>query len=63
MVIAEGRYPISLVVRNCANGETKECFLEINGQPIFSSAGCGAFITNPTPDAALRAALKIARQA
>jgi hypothetical protein len=60
MLAKEGRYPLSLVVRNCANGETKECFLEINGQPIYGSAGVGAFISNPTPEQALRAALRIA---
>lgn len=51
--------PIVLVQNTTANGDA-ECFLKVGDTPVFGPGGVGAFLTKPTPDAALRAALRVA---
>lgn len=52
--------PVELQMRTCANGETVECFLTVGGRPVYGPGGVGAFVSKPTPQEALRAALRVA---
>lgn len=52
--------PVTLEMRQTANRETFECFLAVDGEPVYGDAGVGAFLTNPTPPQALAAAIRLA---
>jgi hypothetical protein len=49
--------PLTLEIRECANGETAECFLSVDGEPVYGPSGTGVFLTTPSVPDALRAAL------
>lgn len=49
---------VGLEMRTCANGETKECFLTLDGKPVYGPRDVGVFLDNPTPEQALCAALR-----
>lgn len=52
--------PVVLVQNTTANGESVECFLKVGDSSVFGPGGVGTFLTKPTPDEALRAALRLA---
>lgn len=51
--------PVTLEMRDCANGETVECFFAVDGQPIYGPSGVGAFLTKPSLEEAFLAALRV----
>lgn len=52
--------PVTLEMRETANGETFECFLAVDGEPVYGEGGVGAFLVKPTPPQALAAAIRVA---
>lgn len=51
--------PLALVISECANGETVECFLTVDGEPVYGPSETGAFLSSPSVPDALRAALRL----
>lgn len=52
------RYPVTLVMNPTANGETVECFLEVDGRPVYPNETVGVFMRRPSPSEALKAVVQ-----